>query len=91
MDLVESLLSYFKNNAEPVENVPQGLCPNCWGNQEYDHKIRQMYKDQQVDVNNHKAHYAFIQDFVVKEIQGIKLQSEKEGTVCPRCMTEFSE
>ena len=39
----------------------------------------------QIDVNNHSAHYAFIQDFVVKEIDGIHLKKETTGLVCPSC------
>ena len=41
--------------------------------QEYDNTIRQLYIDKQVDVNNHAANHAFIQDFVVTHIKGITL------------------
>lgn len=38
--------------------------------------IRDMYIDKQIDVNNHDANYAFIQDFVVNRINGIRLTKE---------------
>ncbi len=43
-----------------------------------------MYHDKQIDVNNHEANYAFIQDFVVNKINGIKLKTNSKGSVCPK-------
>src|SRR5690606_10923423 len=58
--------------------------PVCWGYQEYDHKIRQLFKDKQIDVNNHRDSYMKIQKFMVKYIDGIRL---KQGEIkeCPTC------
>lgn len=86
MNLVESIFTYFskKNNGENIE-APEGICPNCWGTQEYDGKFREMFKDRQIDVNNREANYAFIQDFVVTHIDGIRLKSDKTGLVCAKC------
>lgn len=44
-----------------------------------------MYDDKQIDVNNHDANYAFIQDFVVNRIDGIKLKKGNNGFECPTC------
>ena len=55
MDLVESIIQFFKKpKKETVGKSPEGTCPVCWGYQEYDTKIRQMFKDKQIDVNNHQ-------------------------------------
>ena len=50
-------------------------------------KIRKLYKGKQIDVNNHRDSYMRIQDFIIENIDGIKL---KEGKVfvCPACGRE---
>jgi len=88
MELIEKLISFFKKPPEETKNkVPEGLCPTCWGHQEYDNTIREMYVDKQVDVNNHLANYAFIQDFMVTHLNGIKLKKGNNSLECPTCKT----
>lgn len=85
MDLVERVVKLLNRPAEETrDKSPEGVCPVCWGYQEYDSKIRKVLKDKQVDVNNHKASYLVVQDFVVRYIDGIRL---KKGVVkeCPTC------
>jgi len=90
--MIDKLLLFFKKPKEERQgNSPEGYCPNCWGSQEYDNEIRELYKDKQVDVNNHEAHYAFIQDFVVNHIDGIKLKRGNNSLECPTCRTTFSD
>jgi hypothetical protein len=48
-----------------------------------------MYEDKQIDVNNHQAHHAFIQDFVVNMIEGIHLKKGDTGWECPTCHTVY--
>ena len=88
--MLDILKSFFTKSAElTINKSPEGLCPNCWGNQEYDHTIRTLYKDKQIDVNNHKAHHAFIQEFVVNHVKGITLIKGNNGIACPTCKTVF--
>lgn len=88
MNLVEKLIDFFKKSSEETKNkTPEGLCPNCWGTQEYDRTIRRMYIDKQIDVNNHEANYAFIQEFVVTHLNGIKLTKGNNSFECPTCKT----
>ena len=85
MDLVKTIVEFFKKPEEKTVNEsPQGVCSLCWGYQAYDGKIRKLYKDKQVDVNNHQDSYMLIQGFVKENIDGYKL---KDGTVhvCPNC------
>ena len=78
MSLINTLVTFFKRPKEQTRNkTPEGLCPVCWGYQEYDHKVRKLFKDKQIDINNHKDSYMLIQDFVVHELEGIKLKEEK--------------
>ena len=88
VDIIDNITHYFinQNNKEEVPS-PEGTCPLCWGRQEYDGKIRDLLKDKQIDVNNHKDSYMIIQDFMKHNIDGITL---KEGVVndCPNCSIE---
>jgi hypothetical protein len=85
MDIIENIIKHFrKPKEEQKEKAPEGVCALCWGRQEYDHKIRTLFKDKQVDVNNHKASYMLVQGFVKKNIDGIKLKEGKTET-CPTC------
>ena len=84
--MIEALTRFFKKSKEETAGeTPDGLCPNCWGNQEYENVIREMHYDKQIDVNNHTSHHAFIKDFVVNKVDGIKLESSINGYVCPTC------
>ena len=84
--MIETLISFFKQSSKKTKNkAPAGLCPNCWGEQEYDKQIREMYEDKQIDVNNHSANYAFVQDFLVNHIEGIRLKKGNNGYECPTC------
>ena len=53
--------------------------------------VREKYKDQQIGVNNKESKHAFIQDFVVTHLKGIKLKSTVHGTECPTCKVVFKE
>ncbi len=84
--MVEQLISFFKKSSIETKNsVPEEMCPNCWGVQEYDNTIRELYKDQQIDVNNHNSNYAFIQQFMVTHLNGIRLKKGNNGFECPTC------
>lgn len=85
MNFLKKLVS--KNTATEVENLTKPYCPNCWGDQEYAEIIREKYKDPQIDVNNGAANYAFVQEFMVTHLNGIKLKSTGAGVGCPRCRT----
>jgi len=89
--MIDKLIEYFKGTEEQRKNqTPEGLCPNCWGTQEYNNTIRELYKDKQIDVNNQEAHHAFIKDFVVTHIEGIRLKKGSNNLECPTCHAKFS-
>lgn len=83
MNFLKKLLK--NNTAHELRDLTDGYCPNCWGDQEYADEVRVKFKDPQIDVNNHKANYAFIQEFMVTHLNGIKLKSLEGGRACPRC------
>ncbi|MFA5667614.1 MAG: hypothetical protein WC967_00090 [Balneolaceae bacterium] len=85
MDIIKNIVEYFKKpKADIVDKSPEGVCNLCWGYQEYDGKIKELYEDKQVDVNNNKDSYMLIQGFVKEHIDGYHI---KDGIVhvCPDC------
>lgn len=87
MKLVDSIFNHLKQTKkDEKDEAPEGLCPVCWGYQEYDNKIRKMFKDKQIDVNNHRDSYMLIQQFVKDHLESITLK-EGELKQCPSCST----
>ncbi len=80
-----SLKNFFNKRPDEFDEVPTGVCPNCWGDQEYGNTIRTKYKDLQIDINNHRGKHAFIQNFVVTYLKGIQLKNKLKGMECPTC------
>ena len=90
MSLIETLIDFFRKPKESTAGTsPDGLCPNCWGKQEYDNVIRELYRDKQIDVNNHKANYAFVQEFIVNRVNGIRLIKGSNSSECPTCKVKY--
>lgn len=88
MDIIDNITNYLKDETNDKEaSSPEGTCPICWGQQNYDGKIREMLVDKQIDINNHKASYMMIQDFMKQNVDGVKL---KEGVItdCSTCQPE---
>lgn len=90
MNLIENIVQFLRQPKNETQGkAREGTCPVCWGYQEYDTKIRKLFKDKQIDVNNHKDSYMKVQKFMVKYVDGIRL---KQGAIteCPTC-NEHSE
>ena len=85
------LKSLFNKKPDGFDALPEGVCPNCWGDQEYGNVVREKFKDIQIDVNNKKSKHAFIQDFVVTHLKGIQLKSTIPGLECPTCKVRYEK
>ncbi len=84
---------FGKKITDEFSQVPEGVCPNCWGDQEYDNIIREKFQDKQIGVSNHDptAKHAFIQEFIVTHLNGIHLKSAVRGLQCPKCKTIYEK
>jgi hypothetical protein len=89
MNFIKKL--FIKKVQDSFTEAPEGICPNCWGDQEYGNVVRDKFKDTQIDVNNHTAKNAFIQDFMVTHMDGIKLKSSIKGMECPTCRVVYKK
>lgn len=88
MNVIDNIINFLgKPEEESNDQAPEGLCPVCWGHQQYEGKIRDLIDDRQIDVNNHKDNYTLIQNFLVEHINGIKLREGDTGS-CPACTGE---
>lgn len=88
--MIDKLIAFFKRPASETKNeTPEGICPNCWGKQEYDNVIRELYQDKQIDVNNGQANHNFIQNVVVNKIEGIRLRKGNSGLECTSCKVTY--
>ena len=90
MSFLETLAQFFRRPlAEQVDDIPEGVCPNCWGWDEYGGEVHQRMKDRQINVNNHQEYYAFIQDFAVNHVDGIRLRNHNARQHCPTCKAYY--
>ncbi|MDB2556262.1 hypothetical protein N9X55_05950 [Flavobacteriaceae bacterium] len=88
--MTETLTSFLKKLVKEAKNeVLEGVCPNFWRSQEYNHEIRDFYKDKQIDVNNHEANHGFIQKFVVTHIDVIRLKKGNSSSECPKYKAKY--
>lgn len=85
MTFFESIVKFLQKPEKETEGkAPEGTCPLCWGYQEYDSKLRQLFKDKQKDVNNHSDSHMKVQKFMVKYVDGIRLRQARIQE-CPTC------
>lgn len=92
MSLFESIVKVFKNNSTPTAaDVPEGICPNCWGRNEYGGKFYEAMKNENVDINNINEKKGWIQDYADKHLSSIQLDHTDAGTVCSKCKVTYKE
>ena len=65
MDLIQSLTDFFKRPKDETKGeTPEGLCPNCWGQQQYDGKFRELVEEnpgkQQPGNSKQRHHHSFV-------------------------------
>ena len=90
MSFVESLLDYLKRNKKPVEDdAPDGLCPNCWGRQEYGGKFYEAVKNHGLDVNTKDTNVGWVKEYAEKHLQGIRLRQDDDKIACPSCKITY--
>ena len=90
MALVENLLNYLTKNKEPKLNTaPEGLCPNCWGRQEYGGNFYNAVKNHGLDVNSKYPEVGWIKDYAETHLKGIRLEVSDDAVGCPTCKITY--
>ena len=93
MSFLARLFGRGKSN-NTVDNetlMDAGVCPNCWGLQQYDGQFQQFVADQtKANINHDKTQQkAFVQQFVETHVTGIHLKREGDFLHCPKCKTKY--
>ena len=91
MNVVESLFKLLKRKETKKEEAPEGLCPNCWGRNEYEGKFYEAVKNDNVDVNDVSSTKGWIQDYADKHLLDIQLQHKDDKLVCSKCKISYRE
>ncbi len=92
MGLFEKL--FGSKEDEGIDNdtlVEAGVCPNCWGHQEYDKKFIEYANDPtKANINQDKFNKkAFVAQFVETYVTGIRLKKDGDQQVCPACKGNY--
>ena len=88
MDLVESIKHFFssKSNKLETKSAPEGVCPNCWGKQEWEGEYYEQMKAKNITPES-DTYTNWIKEFVTKHIDGIAI---KEDTyTCTTCKVNY--
>ena len=90
MNIVKSLLGYVKKNKDlDKTEAPDGLCPNCWGRQEFGGQFYDAVKMHGMDANTKEPEVGWIKDYAVKHLKGIRLKYSDDGAVCQKCKISY--
>jgi len=83
MSLVESLKRFFKDkdNGDKTTVAPEGVCPNCWGRQEWEGEFYKQIKAKNITPESN-TYNSFINE-VASKLDEIKLKEDTyECTTC---------
>lgn len=90
MNIVHALLDFLKKKRRPDEkNVPEGLCPNCWGKQEYGGKFFEVAKNYNVDINSKDPSVGWVKEYADKYLLGIELKQQNGKLLCQKCKRTY--
>lgn len=80
-----SLFSWFKKRRD--KEIPQDLCLNCWGKQEYDGEVRDLVKDHQKALETGEVQDSFVRRIMVRYVDGIHEQNRgaADNFYCAKC------
>ena len=90
MDLVQSVKRFFKakSNNDETALTPDGVCPNCWGKQEWEGEYYKQMKAKNSTPES-DTYTNWIKEFVTEHIDAIAL---KEDTyICTTCNVKYKK
>ena len=85
------LLAISKGNSKDTI-TPEGICPNCWGRQEYQGKFYEAIENENVNIDNIVKKKGWIDAYASEFLSGIQLQTDKNNEmVCSTCKVGYTE
>jgi hypothetical protein len=89
MSILENIKDYFsaKSAGKEIKKAPKGICPNCWGKEEWDGEFYKLKKGNRL-VGNDQTYNNFINKIVESTISGIVIN--KDSYQYETCKTSYS-
>ena len=88
-DWLSGLFGSKKLELTKEELLDNSTCPQCWGHTNFGDQMREIQKDHTKDLVNKSARNAFVRDFIDKHVTGIKLKTDGDKMVCPKCKSGY--
>ena len=87
MSLINNIKSYFnkKENNQETGKSPEGICPNCWGKQEWEGEYYTFMKGENGNPST-ETYNSFIQD-VARKLD--KIEINKNNYTCQTCNIQY--
>ncbi len=89
MSIINSLIRLLKKENQQATDVPEGLCPNCWGREEYGGQFYETAKNNNMDVNSTSPNIGWVQEYANKHLSGIQLVNQDNKILCQKCKLTY--
>jgi len=80
--LIDNIKEYFSNKDKKDDVAPKGMCPTCWGFDEWDNQYYEVIKDKHLLPNNDQ-YESFISKIVDKHVATTHKHENKY--ICTTC------
>jgi hypothetical protein len=86
MSIAQNIKNYFnsKTKGTTTEKAPDGICPNCWGKQEWEGEFYTLNKERKL-VGNDQTYNSFINKIVESNVSEMLIN--KDNYECETCKT----
>lgn len=94
MSLVESLIEFLHKKGTKEELVtPEGVCPNCWGREEYAGHFHERLRKENYDITTVDKEVGWINDYANKHLQSIavKKRPNTDEPYCEKCSVSYKQ
>ncbi len=91
MGLADSLIDFLKGSGLKHDKAPEGICPNCWGKQEYGGKFYDVVQKHGVDINQKDPNVGWVEEYAEKHLTGIELHKQGDYYTCNTCKSKYTE
>lgn len=89
MNLMDRLTQLV--TSKDAHQAPEGLCPNCWGRQEYSGAFFEAIKREGVDVMELDNTQGWIRAYAMEHFEAITLQTIHQQPECPTCKVNYKQ
>ena len=89
MSLIENIKNYFRAKSAGLETAssPEGVCPNCWGKQEWDGEFYKNIKAKNITPESN-TYTSFIHE-IANKLDKITLK--KDTYTCETCNVNYKD